>query len=292
MNKTITALPARKLVGITVRTSNAGERNPESAKIGATMGKFFQGGMQARIFGRKNPGTVFAVYTNYESDEHGQYTYFLGEEVEEFENVHQGFDTLTIPAQTYVKFTSGPGTLPAVCIDMWKNIWKMSAVDLGGMRTYLADFEVYDERSQNPEHAVLDIYIGINQSVKTWIGDTNISPLLKAFEKFERFRKNDSTEQERAGTIQAFEYCFELSWKIMKRLLEERGRIANSPREVFRMGALEGFIPDSEIWFDFLRKRNLTVHTYNHNEAEEVLSICEIFSAEIKNFLNNIRNLP
>lgn len=121
-----------------------------------------------------------------------------------------------------------------------------------------------------------------------WVGETNISPLLKAFDKFERFRKNDKTEQERAGTILAFEYCFELSWKIMKRLLEERGKIANSPREVFRMSALEGFITDSEIWFDFLKKRNITVHTYNQNEAEEVLSICESFSAEIQNLLKNI----
>lgn len=62
-----------------------------------------------------------------------------------------------------------------------------------------------------------------------WIGETNIEPLLKAFAKFERFRLNTTTEQERAGVIQAFEYCFELSWKMMKRLLEVRGQIANSP---------------------------------------------------------------
>jgi nucleotidyltransferase substrate binding protein (TIGR01987 family) len=129
----------------------------------------------------------------------------------------------------------------------------------------------------------------MNKIIKEiWIGETNIAPLLKAFEKFERFRVNDSTEQERAGTIQAFEYCFELSWKIMKRLLEERGRIANSPREVFRMAALEGFISECEIWFDFLKKRNMTVHTYNQNEAEEVLSVCIPFSLELKNFLINI----
>jgi nucleotidyltransferase substrate binding protein (TIGR01987 family) len=99
---------------------------------------------------------------------------------------------------------------------------------------------------------------------------------------------NDKTEQERAGTIQAFGYCFELSWKIMKRLLQERGISVNSPREVFRMAALEGFINDTEVWFDFLKKRNMTVHTYNQNDAEEVLSICESFSLEIKKFLSHI----
>ena len=163
MNKTITALTAIKLVGITARTSNAQEMNLETSQIGATMQRFFTGGMQAQIFGRKNPGTVFAVYTNYESDEHGQYTYFLGEEVDDFENIQQGFETLTIPAGNYVKFTSTPGKMPTVCIDMWQNIWKMNASDLGGERAYIADFEVYDERSSAHNNVTLDIYIGIRK---------------------------------------------------------------------------------------------------------------------------------
>ena len=120
------------------------------------------------------------------------------------------------------------------------------------------------------------------------IQQTNISPLLKAFSKFEAFRVNDKTDQEKAGTIQAFEYCFELTWKIMKKLLEERGGIANSPKETFGMVALEGFIGDPEIWFDFLQKRNLTIHSYNNEYADKVIAICTTFSFEIKAFLSNI----
>ncbi|MGD0465732.1 MAG: HI0074 family nucleotidyltransferase substrate-binding subunit [Gammaproteobacteria bacterium] len=116
----------------------------------------------------------------------------------------------------------------------------------------------------------------------------NIQPLLKAFNKFETFRLNSNTEQEQAGTIQAFEYCFELVWKIMKRLLEQRGRIANSPKEVFRMAALENFIEDPEIWFEFLKKRNITVHTYEEKEAKEVLTVLPSFSNEVKKFLGII----
>ncbi len=124
-----------------------------------------------------------------------------------------------------------------------------------------------------------------------WIGETNITPLLKAFEKFETFRNNDRTEQERAGIIQAFEYCFELSWKMMKRILHERGKVANSPREVFRMAALEGFIIDPEIWFEFIKKRNLTVHTYNESDAQSVLDICASFSTEVRKFLDKVRSI-
>ncbi len=120
------------------------------------------------------------------------------------------------------------------------------------------------------------------------IDTVNIEPLLKAIKKFELFRQNLTTEQEQAGAIQAFEYCFELSWKIMQRLLGVRGKEANSPREAFRMAGLEGFIKDPELWFDFLKKRNLTVHTYEEEEAREVISVFSDFSKELHDFLKNI----
>jgi predicted transcriptional regulator YdeE len=162
-SKTIITLSAIKLVGIATRTSNTLEMNPATAKIGATMGRFWGSGIQAQISGRKNPGRVFAVYTNYDSSEGGAYTYFVGEEVNDFEHIHHGFETLMIPVQTYVKFTSEPGTMPDVCLDLWQKIWQMKADDLGGERAYVGDFEVYDGCSHDPNDAVLDIYIGIRK---------------------------------------------------------------------------------------------------------------------------------
>ena len=53
--------------------------------------------------------------------------------------------------------------MPKVCIDMWQNIWKMNEHDLGGERSYIADFEVYDERSHDHNNVILDIYIGIRK---------------------------------------------------------------------------------------------------------------------------------
>lgn len=120
------------------------------------------------------------------------------------------------------------------------------------------------------------------------IDGINIESLLKACKKFEQFRYNLNSEQEQAGAILSFEYCYELVWKTMKRLLDVRGKSANSPREVFRMAGLEGFIKDPELWFNFLKKRNITVHTYEEEEAKEVISIFEDFSLEIQDFLKNI----
>ncbi|XVN40591.1 MAG: GyrI-like domain-containing protein [Rickettsia endosymbiont of Argas persicus] len=150
MNKIIEQLPEIKLIGITAITSNEAEMNPDTAKIGETMHKFLLEGLQSKIPNRKNPRKVFAVYTNYESDKNGKYTYFLGEEVTFFENMEEGFEALTIPPQTYTKFTSDPGIIPKVVIDMWQNIWKMEDTSgLDGQRAYLANFEIYDERSMD-----------------------------------------------------------------------------------------------------------------------------------------------
>jgi nucleotidyltransferase substrate binding protein (TIGR01987 family) len=125
-----------------------------------------------------------------------------------------------------------------------------------------------------------------------WIENINVDSLLKASSKFEQFRTQAKTELEKAGVIQAFEYCFELSWKTMKRLLGERGKVVNSPREAFRMAALEGFIKDPELWFEFLKKRNLTSHTYEEAEVKKIIDSMESFSKELRDFLINIGALP
>jgi predicted transcriptional regulator YdeE len=66
-----------------------------------------------------------------------------------------------IPAQTYTKFTNGPGPMPGVIRDAWFTIWDMSEEELGGARAYLTDFEIYDERAADHSQIVLDVCIGI-----------------------------------------------------------------------------------------------------------------------------------
>lgn len=161
MQKTVTELPEIKLLGISCRTNNTAEMNISSAKIAPTIQKYFQQALGEEIPNRKNPGTTYCVYTDYESDFTGDYTYFIGEEVKVGGDSMEGFSSIIIPAQNYAKFTSKPGIMPEVCIDMWQNIWKMKSGELGGKRAYLADFEVYDKRALDPSKTVLDIYVGV-----------------------------------------------------------------------------------------------------------------------------------
>lgn len=73
-------VPEIKLVGIRTTTSNAFEANPQKAKIGSTIQSYFKNELEKSLVGRTKPGTTYCVYTEYESDEHGSYTYFIGVE--------------------------------------------------------------------------------------------------------------------------------------------------------------------------------------------------------------------
>lgn len=163
MKKANAQLQEIMLVGIKTRTNNGdiSAENLSNEDINQTIQKYFSENISGQIQNRKNPNVTFAVYTNYESDYRGDYTYFIGQEVTSFEGQNENLEKLVIPAQNYIKFTNEPGPMPSVCTNMWKNIWSMNSEDLGGERAYIADFEIYDERSADYSNAVLDIYLGI-----------------------------------------------------------------------------------------------------------------------------------
>ena len=69
------------------------------------------------------------------------------------------------------------------------------------------------------------------------------------------------------ATIQRFEFCFELAWKLMKVVLEYEGSEVNSPRSTIREAWKQGLIADAEAWLDMMEKRNLSAHTYDEHSA-------------------------
>jgi predicted transcriptional regulator YdeE len=166
MQKSISNLGEIKLIGIKVRTSFNNELNSEMGKILPCVMKYFHEKLFTKIPYRKKPGTTFCVYTEYEHDYRGNYSYFIGEEVSSLEKIPSGLESLTIPPQKYVKFTTEPGTMPSVVKDAWKKIWEMSNETLGGKRVYQSDFEIYDERAADENKIVLDLFIGIKPNEK------------------------------------------------------------------------------------------------------------------------------
>ncbi len=119
----------------------------------------------------------------------------------------------------------------------------------------------------------------------------NLEKLKKAQSIFEEFRQNMKTERDKAGATQAFEFCYELAWKIMKRALSSRGLEAESPKDVFRKAAKDKIIYNPEIWFEFQKKRNLTVHIYEYENLEIIISSFDDFSRELSDLISRIEAL-
>jgi predicted transcriptional regulator YdeE len=147
------------VVGIAVRTNNAEQMTPERP-IGKQWERLFKERVLAAI-PNKADGNIVALYTEYASDKDGEYTYVLGARVTKVESVPAGMVAKNVPAGRYAVFTSEKGPVQTVVVEMWRRVWATPKSELGGNRAYKADFEVYDQRAQNPADSVVDLYIAV-----------------------------------------------------------------------------------------------------------------------------------
>ncbi|MGH6625927.1 MAG: nucleotidyltransferase substrate binding protein [Burkholderiaceae bacterium] len=122
----------------------------------------------------------------------------------------------------------------------------------------------------------------------------DLSPLRNALASLERGlvrRRQDLADEEiRDACIQRFEYCFELSWKMLKRQIEsELDNTAEvdsySRRTLFRVAAERGLIASPEPWFVYLVQRNRTSHTYDTRVALEVAAVLDEFAVDAQSLL-------
>ena len=137
------------LIGIEIRTNSS-----EISEIGELWQKFYANNVQDRI-----PNCIdsrlFGLYSNYETDHHGEYSFMIGCPVDDLSNPPQGMVARTVPAQSYM-VTRAEGPLPAALIDTWQDIGNS---DLA--RAYSYDFEIYDDRAANPSAAEVDIFVAL-----------------------------------------------------------------------------------------------------------------------------------
>lgn len=160
MKKNILEQPIIKIAGLAVRTTNAKEWGPDGL-IPGCIGQYYAQNIPEKIANRRNPGTMICAYVDYESDHTGEYTFIVGEEVSSFDHMPEELKIFEIPAQRYVKHTTDAGPMPDVVKNAWGEIWQAGDDGLGAERSFIADFEVYDERAVGMSKVILDIYIGV-----------------------------------------------------------------------------------------------------------------------------------
>jgi predicted transcriptional regulator YdeE len=147
------------VLGIAIRTTNAREMSGKGV-IGQQWDRFMKEGLLSKI-PNKVDSNILALYTDYESDANGAYTFLIGARVSSADSVPAGMVTKKVPAGRYAVFTSEKGFVGKVVPEAWSRIWAIPKSAPGGNRAYKSDFEVYDQRAGDPQNAQVDIYVGI-----------------------------------------------------------------------------------------------------------------------------------
>ncbi len=141
------------VIGIAVRTTN--ENGQSVQDISALWNRFMSEGILDQI-PNKVDQTMYCIYTDYEKDHTKPYTTILGCKVSNLDQIPNGLVGKTFEEQTYIKRVAKGNLMQGIVYEEWTKIWN---ADLN--RAFTADFEVYDERTQNPENAEVDIFISI-----------------------------------------------------------------------------------------------------------------------------------
>ncbi|MBS0428205.1 MAG: GyrI-like domain-containing protein [Proteobacteria bacterium] len=138
---------AVEVAGPQVRTTNAEETNPATARIGGLWSRFFAEAVPARTEGRTDDARNFGVYARYASDAHGAFDVIAGVAVREDGIVRvEGGDYLVFDAR---------GEMPQAVMEGWSRIWQYFDAHPEVVRRYRSDFEAYT----GPNDA--RIYIGV-----------------------------------------------------------------------------------------------------------------------------------
>lgn len=145
--------PERQLVGIQTRT----HLSTASADIVETITRY------KSLLSKNSPlQDTYCVYTDYESDYRGAYTFFIGNEKKMSMQLPPGFTTCLLPAQSCLHLETPRGPMPNIVIDTWQTIWREESQNqLPGVRRYAADFEIYKAAETDLQHMKVDIFLGI-----------------------------------------------------------------------------------------------------------------------------------
>lgn len=123
------------VTGIAVRTKNADEMSPATAKIGSLWETFYsQFGPQL-----SQSSQVYGLYTNYESDHTGEFDVAACASSLDIDDLGE----FKIPAGKYLVFHEA-GAMPQAVIDLWGKVWDyFASQDCEHVRTFTTDFERY-----------------------------------------------------------------------------------------------------------------------------------------------------
>jgi len=142
----------KTIYGISTRTKNVDEMNPQTAKIGAIWHKFDN----TVDVDYKGSERVYGVYYHYESDANGEFDVLAG-----YETSNEKLESVKIEKGKYLVFhktyeENNDNTRVQAVIETWGKIWEyFSNENSQYKRAYKTDFEYYKNEIE------IEIYISV-----------------------------------------------------------------------------------------------------------------------------------
>lgn len=101
--------------------------------------------------------------------------------------------------------------------------------------------------------------------------------LQRLYEAVLLSNQRELTYLEKQGFIQAFEFTFELSLKVLKDFLLFHGSddTLYGSRDTFKKVFELGIIQDGDIWMKMIKSRNLTSHIYDEKVIDEIVTLIQ-----------------
>ena len=145
----ITKITEQTIQGISIRTQNSYEMNPETAKIAGLYQRFDEN----IVVDYQHGARVYGIYFDYESDASGMFSVLAG--ADQIESSKVDLQSVIIEAGDYLVF-EGKGEMPQAVIDTWMKIWDYFSDEKNEyQRAYKTDFELYKSET------LVEIHIGI-----------------------------------------------------------------------------------------------------------------------------------
>ncbi len=124
----------------------------------------------------------------------------------------------------------------------------------------------------------------------------NVTAFRKAIRTFtdalHEYNKDETNTFVRDSVIQRFEYCYDLSKKMLIRHLKNMGESdidTQSLATIVRLGAKKGVLLHSwDVWSHYKDNRNATSHGYDEDVAIKIISQLDGFSEELNYFLKKL----
>jgi nucleotidyltransferase substrate binding protein (TIGR01987 family) len=114
------------------------------------------------------------------------------------------------------------------------------------------------------------------------------------------YAKDNTNTYVRDSCIQRFEYCYDLSTKMIRRFLSNISEVSSQIHamdfaDIIRLGYTRGILKNSwDIWWEYRANRNATSHGYDEKRAIDIVAKLDLFYVEVLFLLDmlTVRNDP